>query len=69
MSIEIFPFGIPISNSLALSASFALNTNPANFPTTAAFAEYVINYTAPTGPSGSTASGSNVRISVNGVIV
>lgn len=53
MSIRFFPFNIPISNSMAVSASLAVTTSVAGFPVTAAFAEYAINYIGPTGPAGS----------------
>jgi hypothetical protein len=56
MSINFFPFNIPVSNSRASSASLALSTPAAVFPVSAALAEYVINYTGPTGPAGSTTS-------------
>lgn len=54
MSIQFFPFNIPVSNSRAISASFAVTTSLAGFPATASLAEYVVNYTGPTGPAGST---------------
>lgn len=60
MSIRFFPFNIPISTSQALNASFAISTSLAGYPTTASLAEYVVNYTGPTGPSGSVA----VRVTI-----
>lgn len=60
MSIQFFPFNIPISNSLSVSASLAITTSLAGFPVTAALAEYVVNFTGPTGPPGSITS--NVTI-------
>lgn len=56
MSIQFFPFNLPISNSRAISASLAITTSFAGFPITASLSEYVVNYTGPIGPPGVTAS-------------
>lgn len=62
MSIQFFPFNIPSSMSMAKNATLAITTSLAGFPTTASLADFVVNYTGPTGPSGSTVSGSNVEV-------
>lgn len=53
MSIQFFPFNIPISNSRALTSSLALSTPTSGLPVSAALAEFVVNFTGPTGPAGS----------------
>ncbi len=56
MTIQFFPFNLPLSNSRAISASMAVTTSLAGFPVSASLAEFVVNYTGPIGPSGSTTS-------------
>lgn len=56
MSIQFFPFNIPLSSSVAATAGYAVTTSLAGFPVTAAFAEYAVNFIGPTGASGSYAT-------------
>lgn len=58
MSIEFFPFNIPVSTSRAISASLALTTD--TIPVTASFAEFAVNNVGPTGPP---------AITVNAIII
>jgi hypothetical protein len=56
MTFSFIPAGLPVSNSHAISAKFAVTTSLGGYPTTASLAEYVVNYTGPTGPDGVTVS-------------
>lgn len=51
MPISFFPLGMQFSSSVAISGSFAVTTSLGGFPQTASLAEYVSNYTGPTGPT------------------
>lgn len=54
------PFGMPLSASSAISSSFAITVPVGGLPVSAARAEYVQNYTGPTGPVFRTISASIV---------
>lgn len=49
--LSFFPLGIYFSSSYSVSSSLTNSTVSGGIPTTASVAEYVINYTGPTGPS------------------
>lgn len=61
MSISFFPLGIPFSSSFSISASVAVTTSLAGFPTTASLAEYVTTFVGPTGPDYQIISASRLR--------
>jgi hypothetical protein len=49
MTIQFFPFGIPVSSSRAVSGSLALSTPAGVFPVSASLAEFSVNNVGPTG--------------------
>jgi hypothetical protein len=50
MGISFFPLGIPFSSSRSNTATLAITTSLASFPTTAALAQFVSGSTGPVGP-------------------
>jgi hypothetical protein len=51
MAISFFPLGVQFSSSFAINGSFTVATSVDGFPQSASLAEYVSNYTGPTGPT------------------
>jgi hypothetical protein len=49
MTIQFFPFGIPVSSSHAVSGGLALSVPAGVFPVSAALAEFAVNNIGPTG--------------------